>query len=329
VEAPARAPLGVRENITLAKTVVGKRASIKSRLLDSIAPADEQTIILHALSDSLIDRFARAADGRSWVSLLQWAEATCNRRARPSVRRLFQSFVPAVTDETGAEHLHDLETALSEIVQRIARTQLENEQAGGPIEVVDEVDLLCSEMLQRIESNDPKTAEHCRAVSAWCARIARRMSLTRAETTLVARGGLIHDVGKSKVPLEILNAPRKLSETEMDVMRGHAVVGYEIVKTYPKLTDIAGLVRSHHERYDGRGYPDRLDRASIPMQVRIVSVADTFNAMIGRRPYRAPFSPSRAIAELQSASGTQLDPDVVRALLDVITGSASSTSAAA
>ncbi|MGH7329022.1 MAG: HD-GYP domain-containing protein [Polyangiaceae bacterium] len=197
------------------------------------------------------------------------------------------------------------------------------------MEIVDEVDLLCSEMLQRIESNDAKTAEHCRAVSAWCARIARRMSLTRAETTLVARGGLIHDVGKSKVPLEILNAPRKLSDTEMDVMRGHAAVGYEIVKSYPKLSDIAGLVRSHHERYDGRGYPDRLDRTSIPVHVRIVSVADTFNAMIGRRPYRAPFSPSRAIAELQSASGTQLDPDVVRALLDVITGSASSTAAAA
>ena len=327
MQAQVRTPLRSRELGTFAHTIAGNRTAIKNRLLERVAPADEQTIILHALSDSLIDRFERSADDRSWRPLLQWVEATCNRRARPAVRRLFQSFVPAVIEATGVDHLHDLETALCDIVQRITRTQTDGDPIGR-LEIIDEIDLLCSEMLQRIESNDPKTAEHCRAVSAWCARIARRMSLTRAETTLVARGGLIHDVGKSKVPLEILNAPRKLSDTEMDVMRGHAAIGYEIVKSYPKLGDIAGLVRSHHERYDGRGYPDRLDRSSIPIQVRIVSVADTFNAMIGRRPYRAPFSPSRAIAELQSASGTQLDPDVVRALLDVVTGSHASTVAA-
>jgi HD-GYP domain-containing protein (c-di-GMP phosphodiesterase class II) len=135
---------------------------------------------------------------------------------------------------------------------------------------------------------------------------------------MVARGGLIHDVGKSQTPLEILNAPHKLTDDEMDVMRAHAAIGHEIVSSYPKLADLRVMVRSHHERFDGRGYPDQLDRSRIPVYVRIVSVADTFNAMIGRRPYRAPFSPSRAIAELQSAAGTQLDPDVVRALLDVV-----------
>jgi putative nucleotidyltransferase with HDIG domain len=144
------------------------------------------------------------------------------------------------------------------------------------------------------------------------------MGLTNGEAAVVARGGLIHDVGKSKTPLEILNAPRKLTDEEMTIMRDHASIGYQIVTSYPKLAEHAVMVRSHHERFDGKGYPDRLDRTRIPISVRIVSVADTFNAMIGRRPYRAPFSPSRATSELIRSAGTQLDPDVVRAFLDVI-----------
>lgn len=312
----------------LVSYVVASRIDIRTCLLDTIAPRDEQPLLLHALADSLIDRFVRGLDESSWLSLLGWAESVCNQRSRPAVRRLFQSFVPTLTEHFATDDLDNLAASLAEVVHRASSKHAVTCESLPSAEIVDEVDVLCADMLQRIESNDPKTAEHCRAVSAWCARIARRMSLTRVETMIVARGGLIHDVGKSKVPLEVLNAPRALSDTEMEVMRGHALVGHQIVSSYPKLSDLAGLVRSHHERFDGRGYPDKLDRTRIPIHVRIVSVADTFNAMIGRRPYRAPFSPTRAIAELQRAAGTQLDPDVVRALLDVISGATASASAA-
>jgi putative nucleotidyltransferase with HDIG domain len=328
MEAALRHPVSFRRSKAVAALLVARRREIRQRLLDAVAPPDEQSLVLHALSDGLIEQFVRAAERRTWSHLLQWVEAICSRRPRPAVRRLFQSFVPVLAETLELEGLDELSASLLRVLERAARKDSVLAQPAPSLEIVDEIDLLCSEMLQRIESNDPKTAEHCRAVSAWCARIARRMSLTRAEITLVARGGLIHDVGKSKVPAEILNAPRRLSDEEMDIIRTHAVLGYEMVQAYPKLADLAGLVRSHHERFDGDGYPDRLDRTRIPIHVRIVSVADTFNAMIGRRPYRAPFSPSRAIAELQRCAGTQLDPDVVRALLDVISGAKSSEIAA-
>jgi putative nucleotidyltransferase with HDIG domain len=191
-------------------------------------------------------------------------------------------------------------------------------EAGIRNETVDELDVLLADLLSRIETADEKTAEHCRAVSAWCARIANKMQFPRSEGTFVARGGLIHDIGKSKCPTELLRAPRPLTDAETSVIRQHVITGHEIIVATPKLTDFGGMVRLHHERFDGTGYPDGMDRSRIPIGVRIVSVADSFNAMIGRRPYRKPFSPAHAASELQRNAGTQFDPDVVRALMDVI-----------
>ncbi|MBV8602930.1 MAG: HD domain-containing protein, partial [Candidatus Eremiobacteraeota bacterium] len=229
------------------------------------------------------------------------------------IRRLFTSVVRALDELFADANFGDAAAQLAKVANkpRVAEPGFRNE-------TVDELDVLLADMVGRIEFADAKTAEHCRAVSAWCARIANRMSLTRAESTFVARGGLIHDVGKSKSPLEILQAPRSLTEEETAVMRTHVLAGHEIVRSHPKLSDFSGMVRSHHERFDGGGYPDGLDRTRIPVSVRIVSVADSFNAMIGRRPYRTPFSPNRASVELQRHAGSQFDPDVVRALLDVI-----------
>ncbi len=119
-------------------------------------------------------------------------------------------------------------------------------------------------------------------------------------------------------PLEILQAPRKLTDAEWNVMRAHVLTGHEMVRDHHKLREFSGVVRSHHERFDGKGYPDQLDRTRIPIGVRIVSVADSFNAMIGRRPYRTPMPPDRAVEELKRNAGGQFDPNVVEALVDVI-----------
>ena len=307
----------VQDEISLAQLVVAKRDEIRARLLDATAPRDEQTLVLHALTDALIDRFAQAAaDDEDWLPLLQWADAMCQRSPRPSVRRLFQNFTAALTQTLGPDALRDLTMSLAEIADRAVRADGDSNDAAA--ELVDDVDMLCSEMLQRLESHDPSTAEDGRAVSAWSVRIARRMSLGRRDILLVARGGLIHDIGKVTVSPEILRAPRALTPTETEIMRSHAKIGYEMVACYPKLADLAPIVRSHHEHFDGHGYPDGLDRARIPLLARIVSVADAFNEMLGRRPYRPSLSPVCATAQLQKSAGTQHDPDVVRALLDVL-----------
>ena len=298
----------------LAYRVLKERAVLRNAVLERTAPSDEQTVVLDLLADMLIDRIAEGLTDATWTPLLSWADVACGERAQAAaVRRLFTSTVPTMREVLAVPGFEQLESALLKIVNkpRLADAGIRNES-------VDELDVLLADLLSRIETADEKTAEHCRAVSAWCARIANKMHFTRSEGTFVARGGLIHDIGKSKCPTELLRAPRALTDAETAVVRQHVITGHEIIASQPKLTDFGGMVRLHHERFDGTGYPDKMDRSRIPIGVRIVSVADSFNAMIGRRPYRTPFSPARAAAELQRNAGTQFDPDVVRALMDVI-----------
>ncbi|HYZ17249.1 MAG TPA: HD domain-containing phosphohydrolase, partial [Candidatus Acidoferrum sp.] len=133
-----------------------------------------------------------------------------------------------------------------------------------------------------------------------------------------ARCGLLHDIGKARVPLEILTAPRRLDDREWPVMRAHASAGEAMIRHDPRLRVFAPAVRSHHERLDGRGYPDGLRASAIPQIARVVAVADCFNAMIGRRPYRVPMAPSRAMDELDAHRSTQFDPDVVDAMISLV-----------
>ncbi|MGA3037622.1 MAG: HD domain-containing phosphohydrolase [Vulcanimicrobiaceae bacterium] len=287
---------------------------MREAILLRAAPSEEQTVALDVIADMLVDRVAEALTDATWTPLLSWADVACSEKPQaPAIRRLFASAVPALRTSLGLSEIDDLEAALTHVANKPRQVD-----AGFRHDTVDELDVLLADMLGRIANADEKTAEHCRAVSAWCARIANRMSFTRSEGTFVARGGLIHDIGKSQCPTELLRAPRPLTDAETSVVRQHVITGHEIIKAQPKLSNFGGMVRLHHERYDGKGYPDGVERTDIPISVRIVSVADSFNAMIGRRPYRTPFSPAHAAAELQRHAGAQFDPDVVRALIDVI-----------
>jgi putative nucleotidyltransferase with HDIG domain len=300
----------------VAKAILTSRVSVRKRLLAEAAPSRTPTVLLDVLAESLIDQCAEAAAIGNMDALLDWVDTTCRSRIdAPAIRSLFLSIGPTLTQTVGASGFDALTDRLTPLVQHLRAPA-----AGASDDTVDELDLLLADMVSRVESNDPMTAEHCRAVSAWCGRIAQRLSLTRPEATFVARGGLIHDVGKSLTPHEILQAPRPLTDSEWIVMRDHVVAGYGIVRDHHHLRDFASVVRSHHERFEGGGYPDNLDRTRIPIAVRIVTVADAFNAMIGRRPYRTPLSPDRATFELRRHAGTQFDPNVVAALIDVIGG---------
>lgn len=296
-----------KQNKELARSVEEARAAIRARL---ITP----TVLLDVLAEDLLDRCTAAFAAGDLNGLAAWAEDVCAQRAGvTAVHDLFLALEPALTATLGAQDFGALNERLTPIVSRLRLVK-----TAAPADTVDELDLLLTDMVSRVESNDPMTAEHCRAVSAWCVRIAQRLALPRHEAAFVARGGLIHDVGKSITPLEILQAPRKLTDDEWVIMRQHVTNGYDIVRGHRQLRDFSPVVRSHHERFDGGGYPDNLDRARIPISVRIVSVADSFNAMIGRRPYRTPLSPDRAMSELRRNAGTQFDPNVVAALIDVV-----------
>ncbi|HKK08088.1 MAG TPA: HD domain-containing phosphohydrolase, partial [Gemmatimonadota bacterium] len=128
----------------------------------------------------------------------------------------------------------------------------------------------------------------------------------------------LHDVGKIAVPAEILDKPATLSGEEWDLMRSHAAVGARILEPIAAYADVLPIVRHHHERYDGGGYPDGLAGEAIPLLARVLAVVDSFDAMTSRRPYREAMTVERAVAILRENAGTQFDGRVVGAFVALV-----------
>jgi len=138
------------------------------------------------------------------------------------------------------------------------------------------------------------------------------MGLERGDVARIRRAGALHDIGKAEVPLEVLGSPLPLADEEFELVQLHAVAGAKIVSALGD-EGLAAMVRHHHERFDGRGYPDGLAGEAIPLGARIVAVADTFDAVTSARPYRPALDHSQALDLLESEAGVQLDPDAVAA----------------
>ena len=172
-------------------------------------------------------------------------------------------------------------------------------------------------LVERLDTNDPATAAHGRAVALWCSRIAASLRLSRDEQNWIVRSAQLHDVGKLCIPAELLRAPRVLTDEERVVVRDHVLFGERLLLDHG-LAEYRGAVRSHHERYDGRGYPDGLRGDAIPLPARIVAVADAYDAMTGQRPYRFPMTPDRALLEIERMRGTQFEPEMVDVMLAVV-----------
>ena len=176
--------------------------------------------------------------------------------------------------------------------------------------------MLLSEVLS---STDEYTGHHSRSVVVLAHQVGEAMGLD--ETTLrdIEFGALLHDVGKISVPNEIINKPGRLTDEEMALMRLHTLDGEEMLTRIGGTLEQAGIVvRSHHERYDGKGYPDGLKGDEIPIAARVITACDSFNAMTTDRSYRAAMSLDEAIAELRANAGTQFDPDVVEVLVSIV-----------
>jgi putative nucleotidyltransferase with HDIG domain len=170
-----------------------------------------------------------------------------------------------------------------------------------------------------LEADDAYTGSHSRDVVEISVAVARELALSTADRSAVELTALLHDVGKIRVPHEILNKPGPLTPDERQVMETHTVEGETmLLRVGGALKDIGQLVRSSHERYDGAGYPDGLAGDAIPLPSRIVSCCDAFHAMTSDRPYRRARAVGDALAELERCAGTQFDPVVVAALARVV-----------
>jgi putative nucleotidyltransferase with HDIG domain len=165
-----------------------------------------------------------------------------------------------------------------------------------------------------LEELDPCTAEHSRDVVLLACELGREAGFSRAGLTELGVAALLHDIGKIRVPDSILNKPGRLTEDERAVIAQHPVHGAEALTRIAGLEVVATLVRYHHERWDGTGYPDGLSGERIPRASRIIAACDAYSAMISDRPYQRAMSHERAMAELRSCAGGQFDAEVVAQL---------------
>jgi len=288
------------------------------------APPQGRTIIADIVTRELLDHIGDALARSDTTTLELWLEQVCQRHAAlPNLDAVFQRTCSTLM-EIGRSEGWLLDNELGPVARAIGQGSalLRAATTDSPVEAIDEIDVIINDLIARLFEKDVITGEHSRAVALWCLRLARNLGFSAADAQLVQRGGLLHDIGKIATPNEILNAPRRLSTQERLVIERHPIDGVDIVVDVPQLGELLPMVRSHHERLDGKGYPDGLRGEQIPITARIVSVADCFNAMVGRRPYRPPLAPSFALEELRRHAGTQFDPEVVEAMATVAAGHA-------
>ena len=166
-----------------------------------------------------------------------------------------------------------------------------------------------------VEAKDPYSAGHSKRVGYYAVKIGERMGLKPEVLKVLQHAGTLHDIGKIGIKDGILLKPTPLTPEEAKIMQQHSLIGEAIIKPVRSLANVASLIRHHHERYDGSGYPSGLRGREIPFGARILSVADTYDAMVTDRPYRKRLPVEDAIAELTRLAGKQYDPEVVEAFV--------------
>ena len=212
-------------------------------------------------------------------------------------------------------HVQYIDNTKSMVSQLRTQNQ-ELEDQGNKIANLNE-DLLLS-LANVIDLRDTDTMGHSKGVAQYAALLSKKLGLSPEQIEQIQKTGLLHDIGKIGIPDSILLKPDRLTPEEFEIIKEHPVRGAEIVGANHTLVKLAPIIRHHHERYDGMGYPDGLHGKEIPLGARILGLADAVQAMASDRPYRRALCLSEIISEVRRHTGTQFDPSVVEAFLDCI-----------
>jgi len=261
----------------------------------------------------LLDRLCLSLSLAKPVGLATWAERETLRLGQAAVVDLTAAATHTIAVAAGAYEADQrrLSAFLEVLSTEIERATLGADDEGEQKHETESTIALLAMLAER----DHGTCVHSKATAEWTRRLATAMGCDNDTTEFVTLCALLHDVGKISTPDTILLKPGALAEAEWEVMRDHSAAGARILNQIPSLQRCAIVVRAHHERYDGAGYPDNLLGANIPFEARVVAVADAFHAMISERPYREPIAPRTALQILQEGRAGQWDPEVVDAMV--------------
>ncbi|MBI9107286.1 MAG: HD domain-containing protein [Spirochaetales bacterium] len=208
------------------------------------------------------------------------------------------------------KELEHLSIFVNNLAATLYKTQQDEEIKRGYLNTV-------KALVKAIEEKDLYTRGHSERVSKLAIKIAEEMNLPKEEADFIGIGSLLHDVGKIGIPESIVKSPKKLTAAEFKIIRMHPEKGCEIINPIRRLKAHAYLIRSHHERYDGKGYPDGLAGDEIPLGAQIISIADTFDAITSSRAYRKGLHKNEAVRRISEAEGSQFSPEVTRAFIGV------------
>lgn len=173
-------------------------------------------------------------------------------------------------------------------------------------------------MISVINAKDRYTYGHVERVVVYSRMIADKLKLSKREKEILIYGAYMHDIGKININKEVLMKKMRLTDEEWELLKQHPANGVEIIKSVDSLKDIIPLIISHHERYDGNGYPNKLKGKEIPYLARILTVVDSFDAMTSNRPYNTRKTYEEAAEELEKCSGTQFDPEISAAFIEIV-----------
>ena len=204
---------------------------------------------------------------------------------------------------------NDLESQVREKTAEVVRQQEKLRRLNGQIVMT---------LSGAVDAKDRYTSGHAQRVAEYAREIARRAGLGEERAQEIYLIGLLHDIGKIGIPDSIINKPDRLSDEEYELTKQHPVLGWHILQNIPEFPELAIGAHWHHERFDGKGYPDGIAGMDIPVEARIIAVADTYDAMTSRRSYRDVLPQAEARAEIESGVGTQFDPVFARIMLDMI-----------
>ncbi len=177
---------------------------------------------------------------------------------------------------------------------------------------------LLNTLAEVVDLRDPYVLGHSKQVTNYSLMIAERLGLSGKRLDLMHKASLLHDIGKLGISETILSKPGKLTKEEYDIVKTHVTLGADILEASHALKDLVPIIRHHHERYDGLGYPEGLKGDQIPLEARILSVADAVEAMASDRPYRRGLDNQEIIEEIEKCSGTQFDPLVVKVFVEIL-----------
>ena len=195
---------------------------------------------------------------------------------------------------------------------RIEQYQEELKEMHKKLEYNRQLEVKLRNLLETVSEKEKYICAHCERVANYAVLIGQALNMTHEELYFLRIGAMLHDIGKFKIPEEILNKKGKLTEEEFEVIKEHSVIGADIVDSLSEVGNVVENIRHHHERFDGKGYPDGVSDVNIPIGARILAVADAFDAMQWDRPYRKALSLQESLQELADNAGTQFDPELVR-----------------